>query len=174
MKMEYSEAFQRAEVSWILNAVQGGTMRCHLAMLFVGLLTGIPAWAQTAPGKEQTAIVTIAQKAAIRALAIKQGDALSLTQSRELFTPEGWSAFMQVMKEWLDQKGAPTFGSSFVPSGDAVIIGEADGVIHFKIPGTVTQTHDKSRTVYKHAELDVRAGGEPVKMLHLEQIYVGR
>jgi hypothetical protein len=149
-------------------------MRCQLAVLFIVLLNGFPALAQTTPAKEQTAIVKIAQEAAVRTLAIKQGDALSLTESRDAFTPEGWSAFMKIMKEWLDKKGAPTFGSSFVPSGDAVVIGQENGVIHFKIPGTLTQTHDKSRTVYNHAELDIRAGGSPVKILHLEQIYVRR
>ena len=67
----------------------------------------------------------------------------------------------------------PTFNSNFVPSGKAVVISE-EGVIHLRIPGTLTQTQGGSKTTYNHSEIDVKAGGKPVKIEHLEPIYKAR
>ena len=152
---------------------RNGAMRYHLIALSVALTVSCAALAQIAPApaKEQEAIVRLIEKAAVRALTFDQGNVQSLTDARGDFTPEGWSAFIKNMKGWLDEKGAPAFSSSFVPSGNVIVIGWDNGVIHIKIPGTLTQTQNKSRTTYHHAEVDVRAGGEPVKIRQLEQIY---
>jgi hypothetical protein len=146
-------------------------MRCHLMMLFVATFTGISLFAQTQPPAEtdQAAIVAFAQKAAVRALDFRQGDIGSLTHARADFTPEGWKEFMKHMEGWLDQKGAPTFSSSFVPSRDAVVVGLENGFVHLRIPGTLKQTQNQSSTTYR-AAIDVHAGGKPIKIQHLEQI----
>jgi hypothetical protein len=80
------------------------------------------------------------------------------------------------MRGWLDEKGAPTFSSSFKPSRNAVVIGNENGVVHFRIPGTLIQRRNGSRTTYR-AALEVYAfrdmlihGGQAIKIKHLEEI----
>jgi hypothetical protein len=149
-------------------------MRCYVAVILAVSLMDDALFAQTAAAspKEQAAIVQFAQKAAVRSLNFDQGDIESLTGARDGFTPQGWSEFLKHMNGFLDEKGAPTFSSSFAPSGDAVVVGQDAGMIHFRAPGTLTQTQNKSRTTYNHAEIDVRAGGKPIRITHLEQIYL--
>jgi hypothetical protein len=53
------------------------------------------------------------------------------------------------MRGWPDQNGAPTFGSSFVPSSNAVVVGNENGIVHFRIPGILTQKQNNSRTAYR-------------------------
>jgi hypothetical protein len=146
-------------------------MRRHLIMLLVAAFTGIPLFAQSQPPvkTDQAAIVAFAQKAAVRALDFRQGDIASLTQARADFTPEGWKEFMKYMEGWLDQKGAPTFTSSFVPSRDAVVVGLENGIVHLRIPGTLKQTQNQSSTTYR-AAIDVFAGGRPPKIQRLQQM----
>ena len=127
---------------------------------------GVPATNQAA--------LQLAQKAAVRALNFSQGDASSLRRARADFTSEGWNEFMKQMQGFMDEKGAPAFGSRFVPSGKAVVISEKNGVIHLKIPGTLTQTQGGSRTTYNHSAIEVTAGGTPIKIKHLEAIYKAR
>ena len=77
---------------------------------------------------------------------------------------------MKHMEGWLDQKGAPTFTSNFVPSRDAVVLGLENGVVHLRIPGTLKQTQNQSSTTYR-AAIDVRAGGKPTKIQHLDWFF---
>jgi hypothetical protein len=146
-------------------------MRCHLKVLVVVLFAGTPLFARTRlPVKaDQAAIVAFAQRAAVQALDFRQGDIGSLTRTRADFTQEGWGDFMKHMEGFLDQKGAPTFSSSFAPTRNAVVVGEENGIVHFRIPGTLKQTQNQSSTTYR-AAIDVFAGGKPVKIKHLEQI----
>jgi len=155
----------------IVGMTTGGTMRCQRTAFLVVFCASSILFAQTAPTKQAEAIVEVAKKAAVHSLNFTQGDLASLTSARPDFTPEGWSEFMNHMNGFLDAKGAPTFSSNFTPSGDAVVITEENGVIHFKVPGTLAQTLNQSRTTYHHAEIDVKAGGKPTKISHLEQIY---
>lgn len=111
------------------------------------------------------------QKAAVRALNFGQGDAEGFRSAQTDFTPQGWDEFMKQMRGFLDDKGAPTFNSKFVPSGKAVVISNEKGIIHLQIPGTLTQTQGGSSTVYRHAELDVQAAGKPPKIERLETVY---
>ena len=146
-------------------------MRCDLLTLFVvALLTSAPLLAQTpVPAQaNEAAIVAFAEEATIRALNFKQGDIGGLTNARPDFTPEGWNAFMKHIAGWLDPKGAPTFSSSFVPSGSALVVGEKNGILYLKIPGTLKQMQRQSSTTYR-ATIEVQAGGEPIKIQHLEQ-----
>jgi hypothetical protein len=131
--------------------------------------------AQTA-GQPPTsrAAFELIQKAAVRALSFNQGDTQSLKRARTDFTPEGWNEFMKWMQEFVDEKGAPAFSSNFAPSGKAVVISEEEGLLHFRIHGTLTQTQGTSRTTYSHSEIDVKAGGKPIKIEHLEAIYKAR
>ena len=139
--------------------------------LFLALLTANPLFTQDHPSAktDQAAIVAFVQKAAVQSLNFRQGDAASLTQARADFTDEGWKGFMKHMEGWLDQKGAPTFTSSFVPSRDAVVVGQENGIVHLRIPGTLKQTQNKSSTTYR-AAIEVYAGGNPAKIQRLEQI----
>jgi hypothetical protein len=131
--------------------------------------------AQTAgPAPTSREAFEFAQKAAVRALHFTQGDAQSLRRARADFTPEAWDEFIKQMQGFIDEKGAPAFSSNFVPSGKAVVISEEEGVVHLRIPGTLTQTQGASRTTYNHSEIDVKAGGKPVKIERLEAIYKAR
>jgi hypothetical protein len=141
-------------------------MRNFLILFFV-LLAASPTFT-----KEQAAVVDAAQKAALQAVNFSQGDAEALKSARRNFTPEGWDDFMKHMTGFVDQNGAPALSSNFEPSGNAIVIGHANGAIHFKVPGTLTQTQGKlSKTTYKNAAIDVKATGNPPKISHLEQIY---
>ena len=130
--------------------------------------------AQTAKltAKQQAEIVASAQKMAVRSVTFRQGDLHSLNDSSSNFTPEAWKDFLNHMSGFLDDEGASTFTSSFVPSGKATVIEQKNGTVHFRIPGALTQTHDETSTNYRHAALDVTAGGQPIKIQHLEQIFM--
>jgi hypothetical protein len=141
------------------------------------ILAAIPFSAQTQnPAKaDQGTVVRVAEKAAIAALNFRQGDAASLARARADFTPEGWQDFMKHMAGFVDQKGAPTFTSTFVPSKGATVLGEDRGVVRFRIPGTLTQSNKLGRTTYRaaievYALRDLLIGGKPIKIQRLEQI----
>lgn len=69
-------------------------MRCRPVALFVALPPNAPTLAQIAraPSSEREAIVRLVQEAAARPLGFDQGDVKSLTDARDDFAPEGWSA----------------------------------------------------------------------------------
>ena len=152
-------------------------MRTELKSVLVAVLLGIPALAQNATRSvsDEAAIVRLGQKAAIAALNFQQGDAVGFTRAREDFTTDAWKIFVKGMEGFLDQKGAPTFTSSFVAAREATVMDEKEGVLHLRIPGTLTQTSKLGKTTYK-AALEVyllpnRAPGEKsVKIQRLEQI----
>jgi hypothetical protein len=146
-------------------------MRIHSMALFAALLVSSPALAQTtpAPATDQAAIV---QKAVVRALNFDRGDLERLRGAQADFTPEGWTQFMKRLDGWLDAKGAPTFSSSFVPSGDPRIVSQSDGVLHVTIPGTLKHSQGASNTTYPIV-VEVRASGKPMKIQHLEQSICG-
>jgi len=94
-----------------------------------------------------------------------------LARAQADFTASGWTDFMRHMQGFLDDKGAPTFTSTFVPSRNATVLGEKDGVVHFRIPGALTQTNNIGKTTYR-AAVEVYAGsnGSATKIQRLEQI----
>jgi len=145
-------------------------MRVHFTVLFAAVLVSSPAVAQTTPvpTTDQAAIVGSGQKAVVRALNFDRGDLERLRAARSDFTPEGWREFMKHLDGWLDDKGAPTFSSSFVASGDPTIVSQSDGVLHITIPGTLRHSQNGSSTTYR-VVVDVRAGGTPMKIEHLKQ-----
>src|SRR6202795_2543563 len=87
----------------------------------------------------------------------------------------GWlERFYEAHEGYVDAKGVPEFSQSFVPSGDAKVIDEESGMVHLTILGRLKQTHDSSSTTYGHVEIDVRVGGTPIKIQHLEPTIVVR
>src|SRR5690348_14591568 len=143
----------------------------------IAVLISFPALAQSAAQttSEQAAVVESGQKAAIAALNFQQGDAAGFIRARDNFTPDGWKAFIRHMEGYLDQKGAPTFTSSFVAKRDATVLSESEGVLRLRIPGTLTQNNKIGRTTYRRAAIEVyvlrdSSGGKPIKIQHLEQI----
>ena len=150
-------------------------MHTELKCVLVVVLLSIPAFAQNAArsGPDQAAIVRLGEKAAIAALNFQQGDAAGFARSRDDFTTDGWKNFVKGMQGFLDEKGAPTFTSSFVAAHDATVVNEKEGVLHLRIPGIITQSSKIGKTTYK-AALEVyllpNASGNSVKIQRLEQI----
>jgi len=146
-------------------------MACYFRILSPVLLVSIPLFGQSQnPAKAgQAAIGAFGQKAALAAVNFLEGDSARLTHARGDFTSDGWKDFMKHLEGFLDENGAPSFTSTFVPSGSATVLSEEAGVVHFKIPGTLTQNSKLGRTTYR-AAIEVHAGGKPVRIQHLEQI----
>ena len=148
--------------------IAGGQLGCEFENDKL-VLIAVEVPAGRAPNREQTAIVAFVQRAAVRAVNFSQGDAAGFTASRGDFTDDAWKDFINHMQGFLDEKGAPTFTSSFVASGPAKVLDEKNGNVRFRIPGTLTQSSKLGKTTYR-AALEVSAGGKPVKIRKLEQI----
>jgi len=100
------------------------------------------------------------------------GDLERRRAARSDFTPEGWREFIKRLDGWLDDKGAPTFSSSFVASGDPTIVSQSGGVLHVTIPGKLKHSKNGSSTTYR-VVVEVRAAGKPMKIEHLKQTMCG-
>src|SRR5262249_39004917 len=102
-------------------------------------------------------------------------DAAGLTRARADFTADGWKSFIKNMEGFLDPKGVPMFTSSFVAAHDATVLEVKDGVLHLKIPGTLTQSSRLGSTTYR-AAIEVYVlrnqspGGKRIQIQRLEQI----
>ena len=143
-----------------------------------------PALAAVAPRSAQAAsvdadtaaVIAAAQKAAIAAVNFREGDAAGFARARRDFTPDGWTAFLKPMEPFLDGNGAPTLTSAFVAARDATLIDDTRGVLHLRIPGTLTQRNAHSATTYSSAAIEVFAvrnhdpGSPPVSIQRLTQI----
>jgi hypothetical protein len=148
--------------------IAGGQLSCEFENDKL-VLIAVEVPAGRAPNREQTAIVRFVQRAAVRAVNFSQGDAAGFTASRGDFTDDAWKDFINHMQGFVDEKGSPTFTSSFVVSGPAKVLDERNGTVRFIIPGTLTQSSKLSKTTYR-AVLEVSAGGEPLKIQKVEQI----
>ena len=146
----------------------------YLVSLLVAFLTIAPLVAQTTTlaRADEAAVVAFAQAAAMRALNFAQDDIAGLSRARPDFTAEGWKAFMKHKRGFLTPEGTPTFSSSFVPSGNAVVTGKENGIVHLRIPGTLKHSQHGSSTTYR-ANIEVQAGGEPMKIHQLEETICG-
>jgi len=152
-------------------------MHAYFKVFAITVFLGVPLFAQNAtPSRlDQAAIVSFSEKAAIAALNFQQGDAIGFARAHDDFTSDGWKVFIKRMEGFLDRKGAPTFASSFVAAHGATVLDEKEGVLHLRIPGTLTQSSKLGRTTYRAAiEVYVlrnrTAGGRPIKIQRLEQI----
>jgi hypothetical protein len=145
------------------------------ALVCTAALVTSPLLAQSAVAtKDQAAAAQFAQSAAMRALNFEQGNLQSLLDARDDFTLDGWNSYTKHMEGYLDAKGVPQFSQTFVPFGDAMVIDEKGGIVHLAIRGKLKQTHDSSSTTYEHVEIDIRVGGAPIKIQHLEPTIVLR
>jgi hypothetical protein len=122
--------------------------------------------AQNAPPKASGSVI---EKTVVAALNFQQDNVASFKIAHDNFTSKGWDEFIKKMQGFLEPNGAPTFTSKFVPAGIAAITSQENGTINAKIPGTLTQTHDKSTTTYR-LRVEVQTIGTPPKINHLEQI----
>lgn len=153
------------------------TLKITLVAVLLSFLGLAKSAAQTA--SERAELVDSGQEAAIAALNFQQGDAAGFNRARDNFTQEGWKDFMKHMEGFLDEKGAPTFTSSFVAKRGASVLRESEGLLHLRIPGTLTQSNKIGRTTYGRAAIEVDVlrnpapGGKPIKIQHLESITCG-
>jgi hypothetical protein len=150
-------------------SVVGGQLTCqyeheHLVLIAVEASSG------QLPNQEQATIVAFAKKTAVQAVNFRQGDARDFVRSREDFTDAGWKDFLHHMQGFLDEKGAPTFTSTFLAAGSAKVLDQKNGIVHLRIVGSLTQSNQLGKTNYRRAALEVLAGGYPVKIHKLEQI----
>lgn len=113
--------------------------------------------------------LSFARIVAVQALTFHEGDRRALARVKQEFTPDGWQQFLKGLRDWLDSNDTPTFGSSFAPSSEGRVVEERDGLIHVRIPGSLTQTHHQSTTTYRVAAADVWVGGTPLKVHRLTQ-----
>ena len=120
---------------------------------------------------DQSLDVAAARKTVIAVMNLREGDAAGLNHARAAFTADGWQGFMKRMQGFLDDKGAPTFTSTFV-ARDARVLGDQGGIVHLRIPGILTQSNRVGKTTYEHFAVEVyliRDAGE-IKIQRLEQI----
>lgn len=154
------------------------TTMARCATLVAVMLLGQMSVAQTPASPTQAQVVTSVQKAAVAALNFRQGDVAGFNRARADFTSDGWKGFVMHMQGFLDSKGAPMFTSSFVPKHDARVLDEKNGVLHLRIPGTLTQSSNRSRTVYDRAAIEVYAlyssDTGRVKIQQLDQVTCAR
>ena len=144
-------------------------MRIRLVVL-LALLIAAPALALAQPTPDDVVSV---RNAVVRVLNFDQGKLEGLQKSRPEFTPDGWTAFMKHLDGFLDARGAPTYTSSFTPSGDARIVSQSDGALDLIIPGTLKQTQNTSSTTYPIV-VEVKARAKPLKIDSLKQTICGK
>lgn len=154
------------------NSKMKTTFRFILSSLIFCAVCPLAAQTSSSSAKEQAALVESVQKMALQAVNFKEGDLASLNASQSNFTPDGWKEFLNHMSGFLDDNGAPTYTSNFTPAGKPIILKKENDTIKIRIPGALAQTHGTSTTNYRHAALDVTAGGNPVKIQHLEQVFM--
>ena len=145
-------------------------------ILILAVIFGTNSFGQDASGsnpQNEDDLVT-AQKIAIAALNFRQGDANGFNHARGNFTVSGWKDFMKHMEGFLDAEGSPTFTSTFVATRAARTLDDKDGIIHFKVPGTMTQSNQIGKTTYQHFAIEVYAVRDSIekriKIQRLEQI----
>ena len=151
-------------------------MRLGICVAGVMTLLSIGAFGQDASASkpQRGGDIATAQRIAIAALNFRQGDAAGFNRARANFTVSGWKDFMKHMEGFLDAKGAPTFTSTFVAASQAKVLDEKDGVIHFRIPGTMTQSNQLGKTSYQRFAVEAYAvrdsADKKTKLQRLEQV----
>ena len=138
--------------------------------IVVAVLLCLPVFAQNDSRSNRSEMIDFAKKSAVSAVNFKQGDLVGFNSVRAEFTIEGWNDFIHHNEGFLDQNGAPTFTSTFMVTADVRILGDANGRLHLRIPGTLTQSNNISKTTYRAVALDVIVGGTPAKIEKLEQV----
>ena len=137
--------------------------------IVVAALLCLPVFAQNGSQPNRSEMIDFAKRSAISAVNFKQGDLVGFNNARADFTIEGWNDFIHHNEGFLDQNGTPTFSSTFVATGDVTILGDENGRLHLRIPGTLTQNNNIGKTTYR-AALDVIVGGTPARIEKLKQV----
>jgi hypothetical protein len=138
--------------------------------IVISVLFCLPVFAQNGSQSSRSEMIDFARKSAVSAVNYKQGDLVGFNSARTQFTTEGWNDFIHRHQGFLDQNGAPSFTSTFVPKADTRILGDAHGRLHLRIPGTLTQSNGISKIVYRAVALDVVVGGTPARIEKLDPI----
>jgi len=142
-------------------------MKILAALLIAALSCQLAA--QNAPREASSSV----EKTVVAALSFQQDDLDSFKKAHDNFNSKGWDEFIKKMQGFLDPSGAPSFTSKLVPAGAAAITSQENGTITAKVPGTLTQTHDKSTTTYR-LRVEIQTVGTPPRINHLEQITCSR
>lgn len=146
-------------------------MRLMLDVAVLALLVHVGAGHEMVPSSsDQSLDIATARQMVITVMNFREGDTAGLRGARPAFTADGWQDFMKRMQGFLDDKGAPTFTSTFV-AREARMLGEQNGVTHVRIPGTLTQSNRLGKTTYERFAVDVyliQDAGE-IKIQRLEQ-----
>jgi hypothetical protein len=137
--------------------------------IVVAFLLCLPVFSQNGSQSNRSEMIDFAKRSAVSAVNFKQGDSVGFNHARADFTIEGWNDFIHHNEGFLDQNGAPTFTSTFVATADARILSDANGLLHLRIPGTLTQSNNIGKTTYR-AALDVTVSGTPAKIEKLDQV----
>jgi hypothetical protein len=143
-----------------------------MVTLLVAAFAVSPSFSEEAAQKP-VGSVQEATSVCLRALEFVQGDTASLVDARDRFTAQGWAEFTKKLDGWLDEKGAPTFSSRFIPSGPALDVRRHDGVVDLTLPGVLEQESRNafggvSTTKYR-AEIDLQLAEATRKVTHLKQ-----
>jgi hypothetical protein len=142
-------------------------MKIHFVPAILTLSTVFAA--QVAAQSTSHSSTAVIEDTAVHALSFEKGDFVGFNKAKASFTPQGWEDFLKTMQGFLDDKGAPTFSSKFVPADHGLATKTPNGSSILKIPGTLTQTQGNSRTTYR-LRLDVKYVGTPPKIEHLDQV----
>jgi len=153
------------------KVAEEATLGSRSAILLLALVFGTGSLLAQAPPTvaDQQEIINSVRAAAIQAVNFRQGDIDGFTRARANFTPDGWADYLKQMQGFLDANGAPTFTSSFVPSGNGTILATGNKIIQLRVPGTLVQSNNVAKTTYR-AALEVQAEGNPVRIERLKQI----
>lgn len=135
-------------------------------VLVVAAFLGQACFAQNSG---QSKVIASIQRTAVAALNFREADAAGFSRARANFTADGWNDFLTHMQGFLDLKGAPTFTSSFAVKHDARFLDERNGLLHVRIPGSLTQSSKLGRTVYDRAAIEVYVDKDG-KIERLEQV----
>ncbi len=138
--------------------------------IVIAVLLCLPVFAQNGSQSNRAEMMNFAKKSAVSAVNFKQGDLAGFSSARANFSVEGWKAFIHRHEGFLDQNGAPTFTSTFMVTGDARSLDDANGHLHLRIPGTLTQNNGISKITYRDVVLDVIVGGTPARIEKLDPV----
>ena len=112
--------------------------------------------------------IRFAEKAVVDALDFRQGEVASLVDTKSFFTASGWADFMKLLTGFVDHQGAPTFTSTFTPSGPAIATKQDKESLTVTVPGVLRHESRNpqgipSTTSYR-AEIDIRVSPSPFKI----------
>ena len=138
--------------------------------IVAAVLLCLPIFAQDGSQSHRSEMIDFAKRSAVSAVNFKQGDLVGFNSARAQFTTEGWNAFLRRNQGFLDQNGAPTFTSTFVPNADARILSDANGRLRVRIPGKLTHSNGITKTTYRAVALDVIVGGTPARIEKLDEV----